>query len=60
MRTMSTKSQVQVREKKYKLIYFLRILKKFNISVNITLIEHKIIVKLNNKILKIQLDLKLK
>jgi len=47
-------------KKKYKLIYFLRISKKFNISVNITLIKYKRFIKFNIKVLEIWLNLKLR
>ncbi len=43
MRAINTKLQVQICEKK--IIYFSQTLKKFNISVNITLIKYKIIFK---------------
>jgi len=60
MRAIDTKLRIQVRKKKKKLINFSRTLKRFNISVDITLAKHKIIVKSNIKILKIKLNLKLR
>lgn len=53
MQTIDTKLQLQVCKKKYKLIYFLQILKRFNISVDLTLAKYKILVKLNIRISKI-------
>ena len=40
-------------KKKFELIYFSQTLKRFDISVDITLIKYKIIVKSNIKILRI-------
>ena len=47
-------------EQKHKLIHFLRILKKYNINVNITLKKHRINANIDFRILKIQLNFKLK
>jgi len=60
MWAINTKLQIQVREKEKKLIYFSLTLKRFCISVNITLTRYKIIVKSNIRILRIQLNLKLR
>jgi hypothetical protein len=60
MWAINTKLQIQVREKEKKLIYFSLTLKRFSISVNITLTRYKIIVKSNIRILRIQLNLKLR
>jgi len=40
-------------KKKHKLIYFSQTLKRFDISVNITLTKHKIIIISNIKVLRI-------
>ena len=45
---------------KHELIYFSKTLKRFNMSVNVTLTRHQIETKTNVKILKIQLNFKFK
>jgi len=61
MRAKTTRSyEFKFAKKKHKLIYFLRTLKRFDINVNITLTKYKIIIKSNIRILKIQLNLKLR
>ena len=47
-------------KQKYKLIYFSKISKKYNMNVNITLKKHWISANIDFKILKIQLNFKLK
>ena len=47
-------------ERKHKLIYFLKISKKYNMNANIILKEHRVNANINLKILKIQLNFKLR
>ena len=47
-------------EQKHELIHFLKISKKYNINVNITLKKHRVNANIDFKILKIQLNFKLK
>ena len=47
-------------KRKHELIHFLKIFKKYNMNVNITLKKHRINASTNIKILKIQLNFKLK
>ena len=47
-------------ERKHELIHFSKILKKYNMNVNITLKKHRINASTNFKILKIQLNFKLR
>ena len=54
------KHDFKFNEQKHKLIYFSKILKKYNMNVNITLRKHRINASTNLKILKIQLNFKLR
>ena len=54
------KHDFKFNERKHELIHFLKILKKYNINVNITLKEHRINANIDLKILKIQLNFKLR
>ena len=47
-------------ERKHELIHFLKIFKKYNMNVNITLRKHRINANIDFRILKIQLNSKLK
>ena len=54
------KHDFKFNERKHELIYFSRTFKKYNINVNITLKEHQINASTDLKILKIQLNFKLR
>ena len=47
-------------KRKHELIHFSEILKKYNMNVNITLKKHEVNASINFKILKIQLNFKLR
>ena len=47
-------------EWKHELIYFTKILKKYNVNVDITLSEHQININIDLRILKVQLNFKLR
>ena len=47
-------------ERKHELIHFLRVFKRYNMNVNITLKEHRISASTDLKILRIQLNFKLR
>ena len=54
------KHDFKFNEQKHELFHFLRIFKKYNKNVNITLKKHRINASIDFKILKIQLNFKLK
>ena len=54
------KQNFKFNERKHKLIYFSKVLKKYNINVNIILKKHQINASIDLKVLKIQLNFKLK
>jgi len=53
------KHKLKFAKQKHKLIYFTRILKRYNIIVDVTLASYNVEVKQNIKILRIQLNSKL-
>ena len=54
------KHDFKFNERKHKLIYFLRISKRYNMNVNITLRKHQVSANTNLRILKVQLNFKLR
>ena len=54
------KHDFKFNERKHELIHFSKIFKKFNINVNMTLKTHQINASIDFKILKVQLNFKLK
>ena len=54
------KHNFKFNERKHELIHFSKILKRYNMNVNITLRKHRINASTNFKILKIQLNFKLR
>ena len=54
------KHDFKFNERKYKLIHFLKIFKKYNMNVNMTLRKHQINANIDFKILKVQLNFKLR
>jgi len=60
MRTMSAKYELKFAKRKYELIHFIRISRKYNIIVDVTLARYYVEIKENIKILKIQLNSKLR
>ena len=54
------KHKFKFNERKHELIHFLKISKKYNMKINITLKEHRMNANINLRILKIQLNFKLR
>ena len=54
------KHEFKFNERKHELIHFSRISKKYNMKINITLKKHRMNANINFKILKIQLNFKLR